>query len=74
MIFMQEQAIKDKVKEKYGEIALTGYSENCCVPTDCCSSNEMISAVQMAKNIGYDAKELETVPGSSILGVDVVRH
>ena len=29
----------------------------------------LISAVQMAKNIGYDAKELEAVPESSILGV-----
>ncbi|MGC1932693.1 MAG: arsenite methyltransferase [Candidatus Nitrosopolaris sp.] len=66
---MQEQAIKDKVKERYGKIALTGYSENCCAPTDCCSSSEVISAVQMAKNIGYDAKELEAVPESSILGV-----
>ena len=29
----------------------------------------LISAVQMAKNIGYDGKELEAVPESSILGV-----
>ncbi|MGA9149179.1 MAG: hypothetical protein WBZ36_01270 [Candidatus Nitrosopolaris sp.] len=29
----------------------------------------MVSAVEMAKNIGYDAKELETVPETSILGV-----
>ncbi len=29
----------------------------------------MFLAVQMAKNIGYDAKELQSVPESSILGV-----
>ena len=29
----------------------------------------MISGLQMAKNIGYDAKELQSVPESSILGV-----
>ena len=70
---MQEQAIKEKVKQRYGKIALAGNSESCCMPAECCggSSNSevMISAVQIAKNIGYDAKELATVPESSILGV-----
>ena len=36
---------------------------------ECCDGSEVISAVQMAKNIGYDAKELETVPETAILGV-----
>jgi ubiquinone/menaquinone biosynthesis C-methylase UbiE len=67
---MQEQAIKEKVKERYGKIALIGNSENCCAPSiECCDSSKLISAVQMAKNIGYDTKELETVPEASILGV-----
>ena len=66
---MQEQAIKEKINERYGKIALEGNPESCCAPTECCGSNELISAVQMAKNIGYDAKELEAVPESSILGV-----
>jgi hypothetical protein len=60
---MQQQAIKEKVKERYGK---TGNSENCCMPTECCggssSSEVMTYAVQIAKNIGYDAKELEAVP------------
>jgi arsenite methyltransferase len=60
---MQEQAIKEKVKEK---IVLTENSESCCAPTECCA---VISAVQMAKNIGCEAEELETVHASSILGV-----
>ena len=29
---MQEQQIKDKIKERYGKIALTG-TETCCAPT-----------------------------------------
>ena len=32
-------------------------------------SSEVFSAVQMAKNIGYDAKELQSIPESSILRV-----
>ncbi|HYA82218.1 MAG TPA: hypothetical protein VEH06_02025 [Candidatus Bathyarchaeia archaeon] len=68
---MQEQVIKEKVKERYGKLALTENSESCCMPAECCggSSSEVISTVQIAKNIGYDAKELEAVPESSILGV-----
>jgi len=36
------------------------------------SSEVMTSAIQIAKSIGYDAKELEAVPESSILGVGCV--
>jgi arsenite methyltransferase len=62
--------IKEKINERYGKIALEGNPESCCArATECCGSNELISAVQMAKNIGYDGKELEAVPESSILGV-----
>ena len=66
---MQKQAIKEKINERYGKIALEGNSESCCMPAECCGGSELISAVQMATNIGYDAKELEAVPESSILGV-----
>jgi arsenite methyltransferase len=66
---MKVQQIKEKINERYGRIALEGNSENCCAPTECCGGNEVISAVQMAKNIGYDAKELEAIPESSLLGV-----
>src|SRR5215472_4456287 len=73
---MQEQAIKEKVKQRYGKIAIAGNSESCCMPTECCggggsssSSEVMTSAIQIAKNIGYDAKDLESIPESSILGV-----
>jgi ubiquinone/menaquinone biosynthesis C-methylase UbiE len=66
---MQEKVIKEKVKETYGSIAQTGTFESVCTTTECCCSSEVFSAVQMAKNIGYDAGELESVPESSILGV-----
>jgi SAM-dependent methyltransferase len=66
---MKGQQIKE-VKERYGKIALAGKSsEGCCAPTECCGGSEVVSAVQMAKNIGYNAKELEAVPKASILGV-----
>ncbi len=72
---MQDQMIKEKVKEGYSKIAVTGNSlQGCCGggPTECCSDNSTISvlsSLQIARNIGYDNKELESVPESSILGV-----
>jgi len=68
---MKDEQIKERVKERYGKIALTGNSESCCAPTECCGGGSIseISPVQIAKNIGYDTKELESIPQSSILGV-----
>ena len=66
----QERQIKDKIKERYGKIALTG-TETCCAPTielhdksgSCSCSSDTLT------NIGYDSKELESIPEASILGV-----
>ncbi len=70
---MQEQDIKEKIKERYGKIALTG-TETCCAPTvdfksksgsnsSCCSPSNSATVV------GYDGKELESIPKASVLGV-----
>jgi arsenite methyltransferase len=70
---MLDHSIKERVKERYGKIALTGTSQGCCgSPTECCSDNSTIpimSPLQIAKNTGYDSKELDSIPESSILGV-----
>ena len=72
---MQEQKIKDKVKERYGTIASTGNSDcGCCAPVElndndnddndnCCSPS------QSATIIGYNNEELQSIPQESILGV-----
>src|SRR5919109_3827062 len=69
---MQEQQTKEKIKERYGKIALTG-TETCCAPTiefkgsnsgsSCCSPTDSVTV------IGYESKELESIPKASILGV-----
>jgi arsenite methyltransferase len=69
---MQEQQIKDKIKERYGKIALNG-TETCCTPTiefkgsksgsSCCSPSDSATVV------GYENKELESIPKASVLGV-----
>ena len=76
--------IKEKVKERYGKIALVGNSDSCCMPStsNCCNGSssssdnsssantiENSSLLSSAKSIGYDSKELDSIPESSVLGV-----
>jgi arsenite methyltransferase len=75
---MQEQQIKDKIKERYGKIAITG-TEICCAPTiefntsksdsDCCPPSGCCSPSNSASVIGYENKELDSIPKTSVLGV-----
>ncbi len=69
---MYKQDIKEKIKERYGKIALLGNVDSCCMPGECCqvnNDNTFTSPIESAKVIGYDANELESIPQSSILGV-----
>jgi arsenite methyltransferase len=78
--------IKEKVKERYGKIALIGGS--CCAPSiggerkgegggGCCTGSyktvlqplQSQSPEQVAELVGYDSKELRSIPEASILGV-----
>jgi SAM-dependent methyltransferase len=69
----QEENIKEKVRERYGKIALTGNSDCCCMPGECCSdennTNNHHSTVESARLTGYDAKDIESIPQASVLGV-----
>jgi arsenite methyltransferase len=76
---MQEQQIKEKVKERYGKIALTENSDCfCCAPIELNDNNNNISTTsttccsppdQSAVIIGYNSEELQSIPQASILGV-----
>lgn len=59
---MEEQKIKQSIKNRYGGIALTNQTEGCCAPTES-------SCGCGPQNIGYSKQELDTVPENSILGV-----
>jgi arsenite methyltransferase len=68
----QEQYIKEKVKERYGKIALTGNSDCCCVPGECCNEtndSNHHSAIESTKLIGYDSKDIDSIPEASVLRV-----
>lgn len=64
--------IKEKIKGRYGKMAVFGNSDSCCMPSsECCSGEEssVSSALQSIEAIGYDQSELASIPQSSILGV-----
>ena len=52
----EEQYIKQKVKERYGKIALKGNSDCCCVPGECCNDTGISS-------------HPSAIPEASVLGV-----
>jgi arsenite methyltransferase len=64
---MQEQQLKEKVREKYGTIALSGNSSCCCSPEEKCGENG--SPMQSAAAVGYDIKDIGSIPEASMLGV-----
>lgn len=60
---MEKDVIKQKVKERYGRLALSGGSD--CCSSDCCSGD---SPAKAATNAGYDVQDLKSVPQESIIG------
>jgi ubiquinone/menaquinone biosynthesis C-methylase UbiE len=72
--------IKEKVKERYVKVALTG--DSCCSPSSsmgevgtgggCCTESNILqrlqSPEQVSELVGYDSKELKSIPEASILG------
>ena len=67
---MQKELLKEKIKENYGKIALDENIDFCCSPQEaCCSETNDISKEQVSSIIGYNEKELKSIPKESILGL-----
>jgi arsenite methyltransferase len=64
---MENEMLKEKIKETYGNIAQTGNS-GCCTSEGCCAVPDF-SPKQTSSEVGYDNKTLESIPESSILGL-----
>lgn len=62
------QEIKEKIKKRYGKIALSGNTKSCCMPGSVCCDTDS-SPQQALLTIGYNKNELESIPDSSKLGV-----
>jgi arsenite methyltransferase len=65
---MKKDILKAKIKERYGKIALSGNSDCCCTPQECCNTTDF-NPKSSSVAIGYDNKALDSIPESSLLGV-----
>jgi arsenite methyltransferase len=61
-----ENSIKDEIKKKYSKIVVSGNTDCCCMPGECDSGDSLIDVTKL---IGYNQKELESIPQEAILGV-----
>jgi len=62
------KGIKEKIRQTYSKIAIDGNNENCCMPGSVCCNTDS-SSIQALLTVGYDKKDLESLPHTSILGV-----
>lgn len=61
-----QNSIKEDIKKRYSKIVVSGNTNCCCMPGECQSGDSPIDATKL---IGYDQKDLESIPQESILGV-----
>src|SRR4030042_2453941 len=60
---MKKKEIKEVVKGKYARVAKQD-QESCC-PSCACGSSSLLQA----KAVGYSTKDLEHIPGESVMGL-----
>ena len=61
-----ENSIKEDIKKRYSKIVLSGNEDCCCMPGECQTGDSPLDATKL---IGYDEKDLESIPQDAILGV-----
>jgi len=59
-------SIKENIKERYSKIVMSGNTDCCCMPGKCKDGDSPLDATKL---IGYDQKDLESIPQEAILGV-----
>jgi SAM-dependent methyltransferase len=64
---MNQETIREKVREGYGEIARKGGS--CCGPKNSCCGSAAEAPEQLARKIGYSAEELAALPEGANMGL-----
>lgn len=61
-----ENSIKEDIKKRYSKIVVSGNDSCCCMPGECKPGDSPLTATKL---IGYDQKDLESIPQEAILGV-----
>src|SRR5512137_737854 len=64
---MDTETVRQKVREGYGKIAVSGGS--CCGSTPTCCGSAPAASENLAKHIGYSAAELAALPEGANMGL-----
>ena len=64
---MEKTGIRDKVREKYAQVAVGAHRSCCGGPTSCCGSGSTIQSI--GEMIGYSAEQMAAVPEGANLGL-----
>jgi SAM-dependent methyltransferase len=65
---MRKEHIRKAVREGYARIA-HGESRSCCGPQTSCGCNTQVTAAAISKRLGYDEKDMTSVPEGANLGL-----
>lgn len=63
----ESESVRQKVREGYGKIAVSGGS--CCGPKTSCCGSVLGSPEQLVQHIGYGAEELDALPEGANMGL-----
>jgi len=61
-----KNSIKEDIKKRYSKIVMSGNTDCCCMPGECKPGDSPVDATKL---VGYDQKDLESIPREAILGV-----
>lgn len=64
---MNSEAVREKVRKGYGQIAQS--SGSCCGPTPSCCGSSPVAAADLARHIGYSPEELAALPEGANMGL-----
>src|ERR1035438_3370711 len=64
---MNSEAVHEKVRKGYGQIAQS--SGSCCGPTPGCCGSSPVAAADLARHIGYSPEELAALPEGANMGL-----
>ncbi len=64
---MNSEAVRQKVREGYGQIASKGGS--CCGPAPTCCGSTLVASEELARHIGYSIEELAALPEGANMGL-----
>lgn len=69
MASLEQDAIRQAVREKYGRVAASGTKETCCCNAGGCCGPSILDPKSLSKQLGYTDSEIEAVPDGANMGL-----